>query len=707
MPMRSFKRAAQDRVSDLFRTISPDDFLSELDTYAPVTSAERASHEKFRGWALYDAGEYDASRTYLMHSLRRSEPRSGDRSLAHGLLAETFLRVGRFDRAEECTRRALGEGCRRDPDHFLQAGHLLALGRIQAQRGQLNHALETFSRARALINERHPMWVPILTAIAEGHKLRGSLEEADAAVYDTRRAEYSMRQQVWGIAAVECPLAIALGDLDRADRSLSEANSLGVVFGERIRLVLMEMQAMILQANRRHREAERLVRAIITAATPGGRNSDALASAGRVLTESLMFQNRYEEALETARMTARAGRVGDRVEWARALRMQGECFLGLGEPEKAKRAFREAMSVHACTQFEEEHRLLEKSARMAGFLEMVRSERTAPRKRSAGTVQRLVLRSGKVFLSYNSRLVETIRAAARTDLPVLIEGETGTGKELVSHLIHELGPRASAPLIIVDCTTLPETLADVELFGATRGAYTGAFRERAGLIAQADGGTLVLDELPELSTAIQAKLLRVVHEGVYRRVGEDRTRSVRVRFIAATNRSVQELMTAGALKPDLYYRLGGHRIELVPIRQRHAEVRLLAEEVARAAGRELTTGAIRVLEAQPWPGNVRQLEMIVRLSAATCPMGCAIDAAHLTLCIRESKSEWRSPNERDLTTLRSERLAAEREVLERLLREHAGVITDAARALGMSRQSFYKAMRRAGIKRSEHGHYLG
>ena len=270
----------------------------------------------------------------------------------------------------------------------------------------------------------------------------------------------------------------------------------------------------------------------------------------------------------------------------------------------------------------------------------------------------------------------------------------------------ELGPRASAPLIIVDCTTLPETLADVELFGATRGAYTGAFRERAGLIAQADGGTLVLDELPELSTAIQAKLLRVVHEGVYRRVGEDRTRSVRVRFIAATNRSVQELMTAGALKPDLYYRLGGHRIELLPVRQRQAEVRLLAEEIVRAAGRELTSGAIRVLETQPWPGNVRQLEMIVRLSAATCPRGCAIDAAHLTLCIRESKSEM-SPNEREITTLRSERLAAEREVLERLLREHAGVITEAARALGMSRQSFYKAMRRAGIKRPENGHYQG
>jgi DNA-binding NtrC family response regulator len=320
-------------------------------------------------------------------------------------------------------------------------------------------------------------------------------------------------------------------------------------------------------------------------------------------------------------------------------------------------------------------------------------------------LQKLGLRSGRVFVSLDSALVDAIRAAAGTDLPVVVEGETGTGKELVAQLIHELGSRSSGALAIVDCTTLPETLADVELFGSARGAYTGAVRDRAGLIAQADGGTIVLDELPELSTRIQAKLLRVVQEGVYRRVGEDRSRRVRARFIATTNRSVQNLLASGALKPDLYYRLCGHRIELAPLRSRPEEIGPIAAEIARASGCGMTGGAVRLLEEQPWPGNVRQLEMIVRLAMASAGGGSKIDTVQVVPHLRGSGLQGKpsARGEAGLTSLRAERLAAEREILERVLRQCDGVVAEAARALGISRQSFHKAMRRTGITRGDSG----
>jgi|SRR5687767_481840 len=695
--MNPFDRPAQARVSALFRTCPPDQFLSELDSYSPTTAGENGVYEKFRGWALYDAGDYPSSRPHLLRALRLSQARSRDRSLAHGLLAETLLRVGRLTRAEDYTRRALAEGCERDPESFLQSGHLLALARIQAQLGHLNHAVDTYARARALVDEQSTHWVSILTNLAQAHHRRSELGEAEREIQCAKRAEMGGRQQGWSVASVECPLAITLGDLGRARHVVSEAiESYFESSGERVRLLLMEMRASVLHASGQFRESEEILREVLASATLGGKNSDAVSSASRALTESLMAQGRHVEALETARLAARAGRMDDRVEWVTALRLQGECLEMLGESDKAQRAFREAMSVHDCADFDAERARLERSMG-SGFRGRVATG--VPRTTHRHALQELGLRSGRIFLSMDSALVDAIRAAARTDLPVVVEGETGTGKELVAQLIHELSPRSGGPLAIVDCTTLPETLADVELFGSARGAYTGAFQERAGLIAQADGGTIMLDELPELSTGLQAKLLRVVQEGVYRRVGEDRSRRVRARFIATTNRSVQNLLASGALKPDLYYRLSGHRIELAPLHSRPEEIGPLAAEIARASGCDMTPGAVRLLEEQPWPGNVRQLEMVVRLSMASIGGGNWIDTVHVVPHLRGSglHGQSRARGEVRPTSLRAERLAAERDTLERVLQEHDGIVAEAARALGISRQSFYKALRRTGL----------
>ena len=693
--MSPFDRTAQARVSALFRTCPPDRFLSELDSYVPTTTGDNVVYEKFRGWALYDAGDYLSSRPHLLRALRSSQARSPDRSLAHGLLAETLLRVGRLPRAEDYTRRALAEGCERDPGNFLQAGHLLALGRIQAHSGHLVHAVDTLARARALVGEQSTHWVVILTNLAQVHHHRGDLGGAEFEIQCAKRAETGGRQQAWTVASVECPLAITLGDLGRARQVVDEAiERFFESSGERVRLLLLEMRAIVLHASGRFGESEEILRGILASATLGGKNSDAVSSASRALTESLMAQGRYLAALDTARLAARAGRIDDRVDWVTALRLQGECLNMVGETAKAQRTFREAMSVHYSAEFDAERARLERSMEPGLRGGLPAGVARLSRRRA---LQKLGLRSGRVFLSLDSALLDAIRAAARTDLPIVLEGETGTGKELVAQLIHELSPRSSGPLAIVDCTTLPEALADVELFGSARGAYTGAVQERAGLIAQADGGTLVLDELPELSTLLQAKLLRVVQEGVYRRVGEDRSRRVRARFIATTNRSVQNLLTSGALKPDLYYRLCGHRIELAPLRSRPGEIGPIAAEIARASGCGMTTGAVRLLEGQPWPGNVRQLEMTVRLAVASARGASKIDTVHLRPHVRGFDVQLPGRGDGRLSSLRAERLAAERKTLERLLEEHDGVVAEAARALRISRQSFYKAMRRTGI----------
>jgi len=285
-----------------------------------------------------------------------------------------------------------------------------------------------------------------------------------------------------------------------------------------------------------------------------------------------------------------------------------------------------------------------------------------------------------------------VRTAAAGDLPALIEGETGTGKEIVARLLHEMGPRAGGPFVVVDCTTLPAELADVELFGATRGAYTGAHRDRAGLIAQADRGTIFLDELPELSLALQAKLLRLLQEGTYRRVGEDQMRRVRVRFIAATNRSVEELLQDGALKSDLYYRLNGYRLALRPLRARRDEIGPLADEIVRRCGLAgLTADALTALQESSWPGNIRQLEMVLRVASGHVEPGTRLDLPHIEArLVPPTAQEIRD-------SLRSGRIAGERAALARALAEHRGVVSEAARSLGLSRQGFYKALRRTGL----------
>jgi len=212
------------------------------------------------------------------------------------------------------------------------------------------------------------------------------------------------------------------------------------------------------------------------------------------------------------------------------------------------------------------------------------------------------------------KIFEQVRQVAKWNTTVLIRGESGTGKELIANAIHYNSPRANGPVIKLNCAALPDNLLESELFGHEKGAFTGAVNKRKGRFEQADGGTLFLDEIGEISGAFQAKLLRVLQEGEFERVGGSETLKVDVRIIAATNRDLESEVEAGTFREDLYYRLNVMPIVMPPLHERSEDIpelaRFLVTRLSKAQGRELqiTDSAIRLLMRHDWPGNVRELE---------------------------------------------------------------------------------------------------
>ncbi len=228
-----------------------------------------------------------------------------------------------------------------------------------------------------------------------------------------------------------------------------------------------------------------------------------------------------------------------------------------------------------------------------------------------------------------------IAQVAPTDISVLIIGESGTGKELVAHALHELSPRRTKPLLFVNCGAIPEGIFESELFGHERGSYTGADRQRLGYFEQVDGGTLVLDEIGEMPLAAQVKLLRVLEQGEFLRVGSSTSRRVNVRMLAATNVDLAAAVGRGDFRPDLYYRLKAVTIAVPPLRERRDDVPVLAEHFIRLfsdrnhlPAPELAEDARQLLKDQYWSGNVRELRNVVD-TVLTLERGASVlTAAH-------------------------------------------------------------------------------
>ena len=294
-----------------------------------------------------------------------------------------------------------------------------------------------------------------------------------------------------------------------------------------------------------------------------------------------------------------------------------------------------------------------------------------------------------------AKVLDVARRVAVTDLPVLIIGESGTGKELLARVIHAHSPRAPAPFIAENCAAIPETLIESELFGAVRGAYTGADRDREGLFRAADGGTLFLDEIGEMPPGLQVRLLRAIQEREVRPVGSSRVFNVDVRILAATNRDAAAAIASGRLRLALYYRVAGVTLELPPLRDRREEIPSLAAHFLERSSQVKGTAALRLspeallrLASHDWPGNVRELENEVERAAALA-RGDTIEEADLSARVR-----GRSP----AGATRPHR-SAERTMIEAALLGAEGSVAGAARTVGWSRQKLYRRMVRLGVPR--------
>lgn len=342
-------------------------------------------------------------------------------------------------------------------------------------------------------------------------------------------------------------------------------------------------------------------------------------------------------------------------------------------------------------------------ASRATLTEVASRERTGPAvRKDAGRTDS----SGAPLLGTSEgiyNVLEVVDRIASLDVSVLIQGESGTGKELIAHAIHNSSRRRAQPFVTVDCTAIPDLLFESILFGHVKGAFTSADRDQPGLLRDAGGGTVFLDEIGELSLGSQAKLLRLIQHRTFTPIGQNRPLSLDVRFVAATNRNLQSLVKIERFRADLFYRLAVVPIEVPPLRDRGADIVLLAEhflrEFQQQAGNRpsaFTPAARQALLSYDWPGNVRELRNVVERSAALT-QSSVIDTADLPESI-VTASEVPRTIVTDATSIRENALIqADQEYLSNLLKANAGNVSQAATAAGISRQGLYKLMRKHGI----------
>ncbi|MBI3539346.1 MAG: sigma 54-interacting transcriptional regulator [Candidatus Eisenbacteria bacterium] len=460
-----------------------------------------------------------------------------------------------------------------------------------------------------------------------------------------------------------------------------------------------------------------------------GRHQEAYDEAKTGLEHCRELGDRYEEAAtyRVLALTAAAlGRTGEAkrwfdqgfayyddietpYEWGKLWLAYGDWISGPHAAEYADASGAREAYLAARDHFERmgaEAKLAEARSRLARFAESptpvpptAASELERPRRRPRGSAE-LDRRSAWAretfgFVTRNKMvldLLEDVAKLASASSPMLILGESGTGKDLIAHGVHKLSRRAGA-FVPINCATLPREVIESELFGHVQGAFTGANREKTGLLEACDGGTVFLDEIAEMSIELQSRLLRFLETGEIRRVGANKTLDVDTLVVAATNRERASLEKGAGFRPDLYYRLAHAVVVLPPLRRRGEDIDLLVghffDDACLEQGKRvrLSAGARNRLVAHPWPGNVRQLRAVLRrmviLTAADHEI--SPDAVHL--------------DDTDVASSLSEELEqAERRRMVEALSQSAGSRSDAAKALGMARTTFVTKMKRYGIR---------
>ncbi len=298
-------------------------------------------------------------------------------------------------------------------------------------------------------------------------------------------------------------------------------------------------------------------------------------------------------------------------------------------------------------------------------------------------------------------VLETLRQVAPTRATVLILGESGTGKELVARALHSMSPRAKSPFVAVHCAALADNLLESELFGHEKGAFTGANERRKGRFELADGGTLFLDEIGEISPATQVKILRVLEERKFERVGGQETLEVDVRLVAATNRDLQAMVAAGTFREDLFYRLNVVELRLPPLRERSGDIPLLINHYLERSAREnnrpaplVTPEALEALCAYAWPGNIRELRNVMeRMIVMT--RGDKLGLRDVPVAIRTGAGAPKSTGEGDPANLSLDQ--AEKRMIQDALKLNEGNRTAAAKQLGISRRTLHRKLNEYGL----------
>ncbi|MGH7162984.1 MAG: sigma-54-dependent transcriptional regulator [Planctomycetota bacterium] len=301
------------------------------------------------------------------------------------------------------------------------------------------------------------------------------------------------------------------------------------------------------------------------------------------------------------------------------------------------------------------------------------------------------------------RVLDTVRTVAESDADVLITGETGTGKELVARLIHDLSPRRDAPFVVLSCSAFPPTLLEDEIFGHEKGAFTDARAQKIGRFERANGGALFLDDIDDMPVETQVKLLRVLQERTLERLGGEKTVQLDVRVVSATKMDLRSAVEDGAFREDLYHRVNVIPLHLPPLRERRGDIRLLVEHFVRTYGRgrsyTVDPDTMQRLERHPWPGNVRELENAVRRAIAMAGSGSALAPEHLVVDGPQTRREEAEADpgavERALRDVVRE---TEARHIRRVLRHANQHRANAARILGISRKNLWEKMRELDIK---------
>jgi DNA-binding NtrC family response regulator len=348
------------------------------------------------------------------------------------------------------------------------------------------------------------------------------------------------------------------------------------------------------------------------------------------------------------------------------------------------------------------HRYVHRAGTLLALLEALIEVLGPPGRRGRTPADSIVSALSPPLLGESEQMREvrnTLRITALCNVPLLVEGESGTGKEIVARNAHSLGPRRSNPIVIINCLEVPPSLLQSELFGHLKGSFTGASRDRIGLVESAAGGTLFLDEIGEMPPSLQAALLRVLQEKEVRRIGESTRRKVDVRFVFATNSDLRELVEKGEFRRDLFYRISGIRIRLPSLRDRRDDIPLLARHFLGLAAREcgeqapphITARALGKLLSYAWPGNVRELKNEMERVFALHPGARHIGSEMLSSHIVANETAW-CPDGRE--TLHQAVRRLETGMIEKALERSGGNRTRAARDLGITRQGLLKKLKR-------------